>query len=244
MSENIKINVTHKINKPATDSNHLLNIFYINIRSIRHKHDELKQYLFKNIKFIYHIIIITESWIKKDEIKYYDMDNYNLYASTREDREGGGILMYIHTSLISNLNFELSNSNNNYICIYLRKLQLNVIAFYNTNNTDFYNVLDSLLTNKKNCILVGDANIDLLKHNTMTTGYTDIIHSNGFSIINKIKPTFRTRESNTTKTIIDHVLTDIYKYKYNMIINSHHFTDHESITLQVQTNTKIYTKKT
>lgn len=178
MSEKLKINITHKINKSPDESKNLLNIFYTNIRSIRQKHEDLKNFLFQNTKLLYHIIIIAESWIKKNETKYYEMDNYILYTSTREDREGGGILMYIHKSINSNMDFELSSTNNNYLVVYLRKLNLKIAAFYNTKNDEFLHTLDSLLTNKKNCILIGDANIDLLKRNTITANYTDIIYSN------------------------------------------------------------------
>lgn len=164
----------------------------------------------------------------------FEIDNYTSYNSVRKNRVGAGISIYILNSICANMNYEFSDNNNNFVIVYLRKLNLKIFAAYNTHNETFLGKLEEILASNKNCIILGDINIDILKNNTQTKNYKDIIISNGYHIINKIKKKYATRIANNTKTIIDHAITDLYNYKHHLLINSHNFTDHESLTLQIK----------
>lgn len=64
----------------------------------------------------------------------------------------------------------------------------------------------------------------------------DIIDSNGYAILNKLHSDYCTRTTITTKSLIDHVFTNKYNYKYILTLHSQCYTDHDSITLQVKHN--------
>lgn len=80
----------------------------------------------------------------------------------------------------------------------------------------FLNKLDTLLSSNKNNIIIGDFNFDLLQSNINNEKYTNIIQSNGHTILNKINKKFATRVTLNTHTIIDHIITDCLKYSYNI----------------------------
>ena len=116
----------------------------------------------------------------------------------------------------------------------MRKIKLNIIGIYNSNTNEFYDIFDSVLSDYKNSIIVGDMNINLLHNNKHIEKYCDTIHSNNFKILKKIHQDFFTRIHGNSRSIIDHALTDILNTKYYLSIASHHFTDHESICVQVK----------
>lgn len=227
----LNLNITHNTNTAPKSNQKLLNIFYVNIRSLKNKFTDLKHTLEKD-KISYHIIIIIETWLKKDETRFYEMDNYNMHNSVRM-RDGGGITIYTHNSLHTNLQYEYTDENNHFIVTHIHKYNLKIAALYNTRNNTFLPQLESILQNNSKCLIFGDINIDLLNYNNVLNSYIDIIDSNGYAILNKLNSNYCTRIANNSKSIIDHILTDKYNYKYLMSINSQCYTDHESITLQI-----------
>lgn len=161
------------------------------------------------------------------------MDNYSMHNSVRT-RDGGGISIYIHKSLHANTKFEHTDENNHFIITHIHKYNLNIIALYNTRYRTFLPQLESILENNSNCVIFGDINIDLMNNNNIVNNYLDIIDSNGYAILNKINSNYCTRLALNSKSIIDHVLTDKYNYKYTMSLNSQCYTDHDSAILQIE----------
>ena len=91
------------------------------------------------------------------------------------------------------------------------------------------NILDTLKPNKQTCYLMGDYNIDLLKHYTHnpTSEFLDLMFSNSFiPLINK-----PTRVTHTTATIIDNIFTNKYENdnKYMTGILTTDISDHYPI---------------
>lgn len=163
----------------------------------------------------------------------FDIDGFNSYHSTRPGRDGGGLSIWISSKYTSECIFEHRDNWNNLLLIYIQQINIKILGIYNTNDNEFLTHFDSILENNQNCIVIGDMNINLLENNNKTMKYTDTIHSNGYHILNKINTSYATRNTNTTNTIIDHAITDIINKNYILSINSHCFSDHESITLQI-----------
>lgn len=69
--------------------------------------------------------------------------------------------------------------------IYLRKLKLKVCGLYKTNDNTFLNKLKEILSMNSNCIVLVDANINLLNNNNIAKQYLEIT-ANGFNILKKI----------------------------------------------------------
>ena len=80
-------------------------------------------------------------------------------------------------------------------------------------------IMDTLNSENKNCVIMGDMNIDLLRfgsHNK-TADYLDNLFSHGFLLL-IMKPT---RLSNSSATLIDHIYTnDIYNKGHSGIITT------------------------
>ena len=79
-------------------------------------------------------------------------------------------------------------------------------------------------------------NIDLLQNNAITEKYNDIVHSNGYNIINKIHKSSCTRVHNSSGSIKDHAITDLFNLEFFISMDSHCFTDHESLCIQINFN--------
>jgi len=71
-------------------------ILHMNVRSMKNKVDEIQNCITRS-DIQWDIICISETWLKDDIVKYYKMDNYNLFASCRPVGEGGGTAIYVHT---------------------------------------------------------------------------------------------------------------------------------------------------
>lgn len=97
----------------------------------------------------------------------------------------------------------------------------------------FLEKMEHLLSSKNSNIIIGDFNFDLLKDNTTTSRYTDLIQSQGHLILNKLNKNHATRETPTTKTIIDHLITDCFKYAYQITLSDTSLSDHKQISINI-----------
>jgi len=73
----------------------MFNIFVLNIRSIRSNFNELCLYLDNVRNKEYDIIVLTESWVYNNEIRYYSLGGYTTYLSKRENKRSGGVVLYV-----------------------------------------------------------------------------------------------------------------------------------------------------
>ena len=89
-----------------------LNCLFVNARSLLNnfKMDELKLYA---IELNLHLIGIAETWLNDDvESAEVCIENYTIYRKDRGDFQagrGGGVALYVHDSLVSNVNDELNS---------------------------------------------------------------------------------------------------------------------------------------
>ena len=76
-----------------------LQFFVINARSVCNKIDELRAYA---SEWKPHVIVVTESWAHCNlDDSFFCISHYALYRRDRLDSRGGGVMMYIHSSLSS-----------------------------------------------------------------------------------------------------------------------------------------------
>lgn len=190
--------------KPSVNSELL--VIQFNARSIYNldKFHSILEFI-EQLKSNFHLIIISEIWIKTQNVNFYNINGFNSIFSCRNDRPGAGIVMYIR----NDLNFELtktdkSNFEFHYIQIKLKDFSNNhVTAIYRPPNTDidkFFDELELTVNKKYNNIILGDINIPLNKSSTVVSDYINILL--GFGIVPT--NTFETRS--ISKNIVDHVL--------------------------------------
>ncbi|XP_046973307.1 uncharacterized protein LOC124539974 [Vanessa cardui] len=220
-----------------------LKFFYANMRSLlkEGKMDELKCNI-KSFKYTVHLILLTETWIKSEkDACTLKIPNYTHFYNLRTDSIGGGVSIYIHNDLTHSITEEKYIDGNNYLWIYLSKYALHIGLVYKppaTNTENFLQTYSEQLENRKRSIVFGDFNINLLNNDKFSKKYNNILQQTGYEILNKIDVNYCTRETETTKTIIDHVCTNIKKDFHLAIIDSP-LSDHKQIYCEL----KIYKKE-
>lgn len=234
------LNITHTLNVINNSINTHLNILYMNIRSLRQKLNEL-ELLIGSYPNITHIIILTETWLYDNEIKYYNIPHYNHIANTRPVKRGGGCSIYIHESIKYNTILSKEWSDNNIIGVNIlyNSFNFNLFGIYKAPHTDINNFIDifsTILDKYKNAIYFGDMNINLLNigKDTNTDEYVNIILSKGNLILNLIDTQSATRVANGIGTIIDHIITNLINLKYNICLSDTPLSDHRYMYTSIE----------
>ncbi|CAH2087112.1 unnamed protein product [Euphydryas editha] len=90
------------------------------------------------------------------------------------------------------------------------------------------------LNNRKRALIFGDFNINLLTKNRATVIYKEVIQESGYEILNKIDEKYCTRETAMTKSIIDHVCSNIKQNKFHVAIIETPMSDHKQIYIEMK----------
>ncbi|KAI5631636.1 endonuclease-reverse transcriptase domain-containing protein [Phthorimaea operculella] len=221
-----------------------LKFFYANTRSIvKHgKLDELKCIL-KSFSSYIHVIILCETWIKSDsEAESLALPYYTHYYNYRTDGKGGGVSIYVHNNLEHNFIEELTEDDNHYLWVHLKRFSLDIGAIYKpgrTNSDNFLETYTQQLQKRKRVIVFGDFNYDLLMTNLRPTqkeqckDYKRTLKENGYTILNKVDPKYTTRDTATTRTILDHICTSLKNNRFHLAIIQSAMADHKHLYLEV-----------
>lgn len=213
------------------DRDKYLNMIYFNAVSIRNKLDEISLFI-KSFNYTIQVIAISETRIRENEKAIFNINGYNAFHSTRNNKSrGGGCSLFIHSSLNSTLVKEKCENDQNYLVVKILNPNINIISTYRPPNTDikkYINSLENILNLYQNSILIGDINLDLLnRESSNIQTYINSIQTSGFCILNKIDKHFATRVTDKTKTIIDHIITDLFNFKFKISLNDLSFSDHK-----------------
>ena len=79
---------------------------------------------------------ITETWLYKDEINYYNIEQYKPYFNCREKR-GGGSALYVRNDIKHKSLLLTIPDNANLVGIRLEKFKFNVYCIYRAPKNDF-----------------------------------------------------------------------------------------------------------
>ena len=83
----------------AVSSTRNLRCLQLNARSLRNKVLDLQALLLENF---FPVIAITETWLNASFMDFeLGLNDYSIHRKDRQDRRGGGVLLAIHTDLIS-----------------------------------------------------------------------------------------------------------------------------------------------
>lgn len=216
-----------------------LRFLYANIRSMvtPGKFDELKCVV-ESFKNRIHVIILTETWIKSDsEANRFQLSGYTHYYQYRQGAIGGGVSIFIHNTLKHYVIEELEKDENHYLWIHVDKFSIDIGAIYKPGRTDVTNFLETFslqLHQRKRAVVFGDFNLDLLKPDYSVEAYKNSLQENGYTIINKICSEYCTRETSKTKTLLDHISTDLKENKFHFAIVESSMSDHKQIYFEIK----------
>lgn len=161
-------------------------IALLNIRSIRKKLSELEIFI-DELEHKPHIIIITEeSWLRDEEIKFSNLNNYQSIGNCRSNQRGGGIIIFVRDDLKFNILRNEQFCKSHFLMINLTDLNIKIAGFYTSPATkpdQFLDILENTLDKNDNLICLGDTNFDLLKRDDSNViNYIDILKNNNFNI--------------------------------------------------------------
>lgn len=246
-------NIQKQINLKHSNQRLMLgkyDILYFNINSIVNKLDEIEIHLYELLKthsntFI-HCIALTEVRLHEQQTSFFNIPHYTAFFSTRADGYGGSAL-YVHDSINAHLIEKKSTNNIEYVLVNLFELSASVAVVYkqpSVNDDLFIDFMHRFIENKKNIIIVGDMNLNLLVDTNTIKQYVDTVSSNGYIVLNKITDTFATRSATrthnnsitTSNTLIDHVLTDCAHFSFRLSQCDTSLSDHREILLSIDNN--------
>ena len=209
----------------------------LNIRSLNRNIDLLK-YNINNTKPS--VICLQETWSHMTEGITNDNISIPEYRQThisRKDKKGGGLIIYIKEEItdfqvindltfinddIESLAVSLCHNNNKFLIVNTYRPPARLRSSYQANINNLNNIADKANTLKTNkTIVCGDFNIDMASSDNHTSEFLDTILSRG------LKPAINTwtRVTQTSKTVIDNILTNeqnINAYVIETLISDHY----------------------
>ena len=197
-------------------SSNSFSVIHLNIRSLPANLSSFLSYL-DNLDHTFSVIGLTETWLNPSNVSSYCIDGYNHVYRTRCLSKGGGISLFVSKYFVSSEMVDLCLVNE-YIESLFVKISNNNMSYViglvyrppNSTLIKFIEILNDILAEISHmpCYIMGDYNIDLLKHecHPPTERFLDTMYSN--SLLPMIfKPT---RETETTATLIDNIFTNKY----------------------------------
>lgn len=184
INENINISYTNDL-KDKKFQNSDLKVFSFNIRSLRHKFEELTNFI-ESQDFLIHILVISEIWIYASENISFQIQNYEAFMCNRDSNRGGGVAIYIHKSINANCLYNKSiDCDYDLLLIELINYNIKIFGVYNQPAADvnkFIELVSNILNTNTNIFMLGDTNINLLENSSNTINYSNMIYSNGYTV--------------------------------------------------------------
>ena len=213
--------VPDQFNEVITQSsnNSALSLLHLNIRSINQNLSKLTDFL-NSLDLDFKIIGISETWLDGNNTfsDHIDIAGFNFVHQSHVDRTGVGVGLFVNTDLNFKIRPDLSFFNVLIGTIY-RPPNSNFRLFIDKMNE----ALARLAMNKKDCYIMGDFNIDLLKYqqHSNTNDFFNTMFSHSFlPVINR-----STRITSHTAISIDKIFTNCYIQNNHSITNGLLFTD-------------------
>lgn len=219
------------------------NILYLNINSLYNKLDEIEKFLEQNSNIQF--IALTEIRIHREQNFAFNFNNFQAFFNNRNDGEGG-VALYVHESLVSNLKESVCTANIHRLVVEIITLNINIVVVYkqpNANIDTFFEIYANLLNTYKRTLIVGDMNIDLLSmRNRITEQYLNITREHNFFILNKIHIDSVTRTATrwrnnvctTSNTIIDHMVSDLGTFDFSLSIGDSRIINNASLASTIK----------
>ena len=174
-------------------TNDEFSVIHINARSMKNKFDDIQNLLAVS-GVNWSLICISETWLKQNQIEHFNMEGYNVFASCRENSEGGGTLIYVNKRYDVKERKDLESISTESTLVELQQPFLNgknviIGSIYRSPSLShrifleyIEKLLDTLEDEKKMVILGGDFNYNLLDANDQPSlSFNNLLASYGFS---------------------------------------------------------------
>ena len=209
-----------------------VSLLTVNLRSINYKFSELVGRL-AMLAFKFTFIIVTETWLNKDN-DVYKLPGYKSCSVVRSEVRGGGVKIYYRDSMdvcvIDNLSGVFQSYEGVFLNVNIRHLgNLVVGGVYRPPSSPldaFMNVLEEFLShNNLKCILIGDFNINLLANTA--SNFINLMHEYSFKCTVNVATYFSPLAVNDT-SCLDHVWHNLTYMSQTFVISSP-IADHHAV---------------
>jgi len=187
------------------------------------------------------VIVLTETWVGSQDKDFFNIENYTVLFSDDHSRRGKGTVLYIRNNFSFSIieDIKITNCDIVAVNIVLGKRHINLVGIYRNHASDidsfahqFEKLILGLSRNNRNTIITGDLNIDMAVDNSIRDKYINSYEIYGFKQL-IVTPT---RISNTTETIIDHVVTNA-DFDVSCSTEDWSISDHRLIRIQLKSPT-------
>lgn len=113
-----------------TEINITFNFIYANIRSLRRNFNNFLVEL-NSIKSKIHCIVLSEIWIKDDEVNLYKIPGFNSFARCNDTYRAGGVICYVNEEAnVSQINIEMITADVMVLKVKIKNTFFNVFSIY------------------------------------------------------------------------------------------------------------------
>ena len=227
-----------------------INVMHVNARSLKKNLCNLES-LLNNIPGPVSAIAVTETWLTEHTKDVIFIPNYNFFSNCRSNKNGGGVGIFVHSSL----NVSIRNTWNRMMhcieSIFIEILQPNnkniiIGAIYrppggdqntlNMFNAEICSILNSINHEKnKTVIISGDFNLDLIQYGTHRPMAEFLDNLLSFSFCPSINQP--TRISDISSTLIDNIFINCNPDKFDSAIICNDISDHLPVAVHVKSCT-------
>lgn len=139
------------------------------------------------------VIVIGETWVKADRTQLYSIDGYHKVFSCRPDSRGGGLAVYVRSTISFDevINEHFNGFHHVHISLDIGELPFHIHAVYRPPGFDlsaFFSKLDSICATggrHSSSIIVGDINIPTNVSNCrIVDEYTNLLNCYNYSVSN------------------------------------------------------------
>ena len=196
------------------DSNSLVTCLHFNCRSLKRNQDSLVSCL-STLDLGASIIGLSETWLQEGENITCPISHYNFVGRGRSNRRGGGVGLLVHENLKFKRRSDLEEFNDFIESVFIEisssHHKVIVSTVYRPPNRSTQSFIDSfqptlhkISHEGKECIIMGDFNVNLFCDNTSTHQFLDSLIAS--SLIPMIfKPT---RVTEQTATLLDNIFVN------------------------------------
>jgi exonuclease III len=222
-------------------------VLHINIRSISRNFNELLSFIQKQ-NIIYHVILITETWLTELDGDLYHIPSYSHISVSRVNKRGGGIRLYYLDEFVVNPCNLISGIFESHEALFVKlslknQLSLTIGCIYRPPSASIQRFNEYLSTNlfadnqlRGKCIIMGDFNIDSLKFRNSVSfrNFENLMGENGYRMLIN-SPTRCSPRSGIPTSILDHAWVNFHRDISAAVID-YLIADHLPIKIKIKIN--------
>jgi len=80
---------------------HAFSVIHLNSRSLWSNFSKIKDYL--NLFPKFSVVAVSETWLDEDKLAEVELEGYQMFVMNKKDRRGGGVALYVDSSLQCNM---------------------------------------------------------------------------------------------------------------------------------------------